>query len=308
MLHLISKLCLLTSLSIGSIYAFEYKLEPKQVSENVWCFFGKLEMPTKENGGNMSNHCYIKGKNSYILVDSGPTYKFAQAAYKEMKKIAKLPVSVVLNTHEHDDHWLGNNFYKEKFNAKLIGVKLQDENYTEGEPSRMHHLLSHDILEGTHIVKLDEHITKPITKKFDGETIEFIPVGQGHSKFDVLMYMPQRKVMFAGDIVMNGRITSNREGLVLGQLKALNTIAKYDWNILIPGHGYDFSKSAMDESIQYFSLLKKRILKGVEEDVGLAGANKFVQMVEFKDKALFDLLNPRNVSRAYGELEFYEEE
>ena len=33
MLHLISKLCLLTSLSIGSIYAFEYKLEPKQVSE-----------------------------------------------------------------------------------------------------------------------------------------------------------------------------------------------------------------------------------------------------------------------------------
>ena len=308
MLHLTSKILLLTSLSLGNIYGFEYKVEPKKVSENVWCFFGKLEMPTKKNGGDMSNSCYIKGKNSYILVDSGPTYQFSQAAYEQMEKIEKLPVSVVLNTHEHDDHWLGNNFYKEKFNAKLIGVKLQDENYTEGEPSRMHKLLSHDALEGTHIVKLDEHITKPVKKIFDGETIEFIPVGQGHSKFDVLIYMPERKVMFAGDIVMNGRITSNRDGLVLGQLKALETIQEYDWNVLVPGHGYDFSKSAVDESIKYFSLLKERILKAVGEDIGLAGVNKFVQMVEFKDKALFDLLNPRNVSGAYGELEFYDGE
>ena len=308
MLHHINKIFLLACLSVVNTLGFEYKLEPKQVSENIWCFFGKLEMPTKENGGNMSNHCYIKGKTSYILVDSGPTYQFAKAAYEEMEKIEKLPVSVVLNTHEHDDHWLGNNFYKEKFNAKLYGVKLQDENYKEGEPSRMHKLLSHDALEGTHIVKLDEYITKPETKVFDGETIEFIPVGQGHSKFDVVMYLPQRKVMFAGDIVMNGRITSNRDGLVLGQLKALKTIQQYDWNILVPGHGYDFSKSAVDESIQYFSLLKERILKAVGEEVGLDGVNNFVQMVEFKDKALFDILNSRNVSRAYGELEFYDGE
>lgn len=308
MLHLISKLFLLAGLSAVSTFGFEYKLEPKKVSENVWCFFGKLEMPTKENGGNMSNHCYIKGKNSYILVDSGPTYQFSQAAYKEMEKIAKLPVSVVLNTHEHDDHWLGNNFYKEKFNAKLIGVQLQDENYKEGEPSRMHKLLSHDALEGTHIVKLDEYITKPIKRIFDGEEIEFIPVGQGHSKFDVVMYMPKRKVMFSGDIVMNGRVTSNRDGLVVGQLKALKMIQQYDWNVLVPGHGYDFSKSAVNESIQYFSLLKERILKAVEEEVGLAGVNNFVKMVEFKDKALFEILNSGNVSRAYGELEFYEGE
>jgi hypothetical protein len=114
--------------------------------------------------------------------------------------------------------------------------------------------------------------------------------------------------MFSGDIVMNGRVTSNRDGLVVGQLKALKMIQQYDWNVLVPGHGYDFSKSAVNESIQYFSLLKERILKAVEEEVGLAGVNNFVKMVEFKDKALFEILNSGNVSRAYGELEFYEGE
>ncbi len=299
---------LILTLCTISLMGFEYKLEPKKVSENIWCFFGKLEMPTNKNGGNMSNHCYIKGKSSYILVDSGPNYQYAQAAYKAMTKIEKLPVSYVINTHEHDDHWLGNNFYKEKFDAKLIGVELQDINYKEGQATRMHKLLSHDILEGTKIVKLSSHIKEKKTMILDGEKFEFNPVGNVHSNFDVFIYMSERKVLFSGDLVMNGRITSNREGLVIGQLQALKTMKEYDFNVLVPGHGYDVSKKAMDESVRYFSLLKKRILDAVEEDVGLDGVTKFVQMVEFKDKKMFDLLNSPNVYRAYSELEFYEEE
>jgi len=291
-----------------NVMAFDYKLEPKKVSENVWCFFGKLEMPTKKNGGDMSNHCYIKGKNSYILVDSGATYQYAKAAYKEMSKRGKLPVSYVINTHEHDDHWLGNSFYKEKFNAKLIGVELQDINYKSGDQTRMHKLLNHKILEGTKIVKLNSYIKEKTTMILDGEKFEFNPVGQAHSHFDLFVYMPKRKVLFSGDLVMNGRITSNREGLVLGQLKVLKDMKKYDFNVLIPGHGYDVSKNAMNESIQYFSLLKNRILEAIEEDIGLDGVTKFIQMVEFKDKKMFDLLNTPNVYRAYSELEFYEEE
>ena len=302
------KIVLGLAISSISLFGFEYKLEPKKVSENVWCFFGKLEMPTKENGGNMSNHCYIKANSSYILLDSGPTYKYAQTAYEEMSKIEKLPVSYVLNTHEHDDHWMGNSFYKEKFNAKLIGVELQDKNYEEGQKTRMHKLLTKDAINGTKIVKLDSHIKEKKTMILDGEKFVFVPVGQGHSHYDVFVYMPERKVLFAGDLVMNGRITSNREGLVLGQLKALKTIKEYDFDVLVPGHGFDVSKKAMDESVKYFSLLKERILAAVEEDTGLEGVTKFVKMLEFKDKAMFDLLNAPNVHRAYGELEFYEEE
>jgi glyoxylase-like metal-dependent hydrolase (beta-lactamase superfamily II) len=295
-------------LSTISLFGFEYNLEPKKVSDNIWCFFGELDMPTKQNGGNMSNSCYIKGKSSWILLDSGPTYKYAQQAYAAMSKIANLPVSTVLNTHEHDDHWLGNSFYKTKFNAKLIGVKAQDLDFKKGDSTRMSRLLTKDAVEGSEIVKLDQYIEHKQTIVLDGEKFELVPVGKSHSKFDVFMYMPDRKVIFAGDLVMNGRITSNRDGLVIGQLNALNTINKYDWNILVPGHGLDVSKHAIDESIEYFSLLKKRVLAAVEEDTGLEGVNKFVKMVEFKDKAMFDMLNSKNVSHAYGELEFYEAE
>ncbi len=301
---------IVTLVLISSIYlfGFEYKLEPKKVSKNVWCFFGKLEMPTKQNGGDMSNSCYIKANKSYVLIDSGATYNYAKEAYTQMSKIEKLPVSVVINTHEHDDHWLGNGFYKEKFNAKLIGLKSQDENHKPGDKTRMFKFLTPDAVHGTNIVKLDEYITKEEIKIIDGIEIKLVPVGKSHSTEDAFIYLPKQKVLFAGDLVMNGRITSNRDGLVISQIKALENMKKYDWDILVPGHGYDVSKKAMDESIQYFSLLKKRVLEAVEEDTGIDGVNKFVNMDEFKDKAMFKLLNTGNVSNAYSELEFYEEE
>ena len=113
----------LFSLLLSSIYtfAFDYNLKPIKVTNDVWCFFGKLDMPTKENGGFMSNSCYIKASKAYVLIDSGASYGFAKQAYEAMEKIEKLPVSTIISTHSHDDHWLGNSFYKEKFNAKILG-------------------------------------------------------------------------------------------------------------------------------------------------------------------------------------------
>lgn len=303
------KLIIVSSILTISLFGFEYKLEPKQVGENVWCFLGKLEMPTKENGGNMSNNCYVKTKDSYVLIDSGATFKFAKKAYEEMSKIEKLPVSLVINTHEHDDHWLGNSFYKDRFNAKIIGVSLQNKNYKAGDSTRMHHLLAPETLEGTRIVTVDEEVKDILNITVGGEEFTLIPVGtQAHSADDIFVYMPKRKVLFSGDIVMNGRITSNRDGSVIGQLKALEKVNSKKWDVLVPGHGYDTSKTATDEFVKYFTLLKQRVLEAVENDVGAGNVTSIVKLEEFKDKALYKELNSKNIFDAYRELEFYDEE
>ena len=57
---------------------FDYKLKATKVSNNVWCFLGALEGPSKENAGNMVNTCYVKTTDSYVVVDSGPSYQYAK--------------------------------------------------------------------------------------------------------------------------------------------------------------------------------------------------------------------------------------
>ena len=173
----------------------------------------------------------------------------------------------------------------------------------------MHHLLSKDTMTGTKIVKLDKYIKEVTTLNFGNEKFVLIPIGtKAHTAEDIFIYMPNKKVLFTGDLVMNGRITSNRDGSVIGSLKALEMINSKNWDTLIPGHGFDTSKTATDEFVKYFTLLKERVLEAIEEDVGASEVNKLVHLNEFKGKPLFEELNKANIFDAYRELEFYEEE
>lgn len=289
-------------------FAFDYNLKPIKVSSDVWCFFGKLEAPTKENGGFMSNSCYIKTNKSYVLIDSGASYDFANQAYKAMEKIEKLPVNTVITTHSHDDHWLGNNFYKEKFNAKIYGPALINKEFNANSEIRGVKVLSEENKKNTKFVAIDEIINETKTLNIDGKEIIVIPTGvKAHTSDDLFVYLPNDKVLFSGDIVMNGRVTSNRDGSVIGSLKALEMINSKKWDVLVPGHGVDTSKTAADETIKYFTLLKQRVLEAIENEVTGNDITKIVTMEEFKNKALYDELNSKNVFDAFRELEFYEE-
>ncbi|OHE00601.1 MAG: MBL fold metallo-hydrolase [Sulfurimonas sp. RIFCSPLOWO2_12_FULL_36_74] len=283
---------------------FDYKLKPKQVSKNVWCFFGALEMPTKENGGNMVNTCYIKTNDSYVLWDTGASYVYAKQAYKAMSKVAgKLPVKAIILSHEHDDHWLGNNYYKETFGAKIVGPESVNKNYKPGDKTRMFQTLTENAIRGTKIIPVDEWHKEVIKFTISGVNFEYVPVGNGHSEEDYFLYMPDNKVILAGDLVMNGRITSNRDGSVIGQLAALERINSKDWTTLVPGHGFIIDKTATDESVQYFTLTKERVQAAMENGVDSTGIVEAVPLEEFKNKGLYEALHGINISRAYQEFD-----
>jgi len=287
---------------------FDYNLFPTKVSDSVWCFLGLLEGPSAKNAGAMSNSCWIKTNNSYVLLDSGPSYEFAKQSYKAMKKIADLPVSTVFISHDHDDHWLGNNFYKEEFNATLIGPALVNTNYKAGDQTRMFRKLPANAIQGTKIVKLDETPTKTISRTIGGEEFEFVAIpNKAHTPSDFFLYLPQRKVLFTGDVAMNGRVTSNRDGSLIGQLKAIEMIREKEWNNLVAGHGFITDKTALDEAERYFKTMYESVTKALEEEVELTDLEPNEIMKEFKDKAMFRALNGQNYNEAYTELEFLEE-
>jgi glyoxylase-like metal-dependent hydrolase (beta-lactamase superfamily II) len=166
------KKIVILSLSTVCTFAFNYDLKPQKVSEDVWCFFGKLEPPTKENAGFMSNSCYIKTTDSYVLIESGASYGFAKQAYEAMQKIQKLPVNNIIITHVHDDHWLGNNFYKEKFNAKIYAPALLNKEYNENSDIRGLHVLTDDEKKGTKFIPSDEIINEIRNSRVEKKSID----------------------------------------------------------------------------------------------------------------------------------------
>ena len=295
--------------TFGFASNFDYKLKPQKVSENIWCFFGKTEVPSKENGGFMANSCYIKAKDSYILIDTGANYNFAKQAYEAMQKIEDLEVSTIIITHEHDDHWMGNSFYKDRFNSIIYAPKSINENYNENSKPRIFEILDKNEMENTKVIKADVVVSDEKVINISDKTIKIIPTKlTAHTKDDLIVYLPDEKVIFTGDIIMNQRVTSNRDGSVIGTLKAIDLINSYDWNTLIAGHGTITDKKATDFTTKYFTLLKTRVLEAIEAGTTADEISKVVTMDDFKDVAMFDELNSRNVFDAFRELEFYDEE
>ena len=318
---------------VGGGEEWDYNLKPVQVSDRVWCFFGEMDMPTKENAGDMSNSCYMKGDTEWIAWDTGPSYNFAKQAYAAMSKIANMPVKTVIVSHEHDDHWLGNNYYKEVHGAKIMGphsinanyygprLNFKDEKTGEvndypGMQTRMIKTLYQNAIRDTILVKVDESFEDTTEFEISGVKMEYVKVGYAHSEEDWFLYLPEDKTVLVADVVMNGRVTSNRDGQVWalndddepeGQIPALEAINAKDWNNIVPGHGFIVDETGADEAVQYFAFIKDRVLQSIDDEVEQGDITKVVTLDEYREKDLFYLLSPGNVYRAFEELEMYEE-
>ena len=256
----------------------------------------------------MVNTCYVQTKEGFVVIDSGPTYAYAAQAYMHMQKISKLPIKYVINTHDHDDHWLGNSFYKSK-GALLIGPRTYEQNIVSGMETRMQHTLGKELYGKTKIVKLDRivenNLNLPVGNKiFKVEQL----VNIAHTKGDLVVWLEKEKVLFVGDLVFNGRLTSLRDGSILGSLLALKKIDAYEAKVIISGHGFKTDSNATKQFEGYLEQIKVEVLKALDEDIGMEQISKKVTMRTFKKLKLYDILHARNVLDAYKELEMMEDE
>jgi len=295
-------------LFLWTAQAYEYHLTPVKISEDVHCFFGALENITKQNGGNMVNTCFVQTKDGFVVIDSGPTYAYAEQAYAQMQKTQNLPVKYVIDTHDHDDHWLGNSFYKSK-GALLIGPRTYEQNVVVGMETRMQRTLGSEIYGKTEIVNLDTVVDDNLTLNVDGKLFEIQQlVAKAHTKGDLIVYLPDENVLFAGDLVFNDRVTSLRDGSIIGSLKALAKIDAMHPKVIIGGHGYKTDANATKELNAYLLEMKEEVLDALDNDVSMDEITKKVTMPKYENLKLYDVLHSRNVFETYRELEMYDED
>jgi len=295
-------------LILSSLFGFDYQLKPKKITKDVYCFFGETENISSQNAGNIVNTCFIKTKEGFVVVDSGPTYAYASQAYAQMQKIAKLPVKYVIITHDHDDHWQGNSFYKSK-GALLIGPRTYEQNVIVGMQSRMERILGKELYGKTKIVSLDTIVDDTLTFTLGESTFQIRQLTDiAHTKGDLVVYLKEQSVLFAGDLVFNDRLTSLRDGSILGSLEALKKIDAYHAKVIVGGHGRKTDANATVALKIYLSQMKKEILEAQDNDIGMEEINKKIIMSNFVKMKLYNVLHKRNVLDAYKELEMMEDD
>ncbi|MDO9207899.1 MAG: MBL fold metallo-hydrolase [Sulfuricurvum sp.] len=291
---------------VATLSAYDFALKPKRITPEVTCFFGEPEVMNTTNNGNMVNTCYIDTKKSYVVIDSGSSYAYAASAYNAMQKIKPWPVELVINTHVHDDHWLGNGFFAQK-GVKVLGSDDFIHNASIDSPSRIQTHISPQAYALTVPTLPSEMIASDKTLKIGNKTLELhIMKQQAHSEKDMVVYVPQAKVLFAGDLVFNDRVPSLAGGNINGWISALELLKTYGATTIIGGHGYRTDKEAMIMTREYLIQMRSEVRSAIDEGLSIDETINKVTMPSFKSLRMMKSLHRANVETAYRTLEWEE--
>ncbi len=179
----------------------------------------------------------IVGADAAMLVDAGSTPEQGAELAAQARTIAHVPVTHVVITHNHHDHWFGL--------SGIDGViSIAHENLLT-EPSRA----TREFADSIGLEPLPEPSTTfSIAKAIDlggGTLVEMVHFGGAHTNSDVLVLVPSAKVIFAGDMLESGGDpqfdeTSNIKNwptALDGVLGAAN-----EKTIFVPGHGHEVDR------------------------------------------------------------------
>jgi len=222
------------------------------VVENVYAYVDTKNASAKNSLG--ANAGIIIGKDGIVVVDTMISAKEAKRFIRDIRTISRKPIRYVVNTHYHLDHAFGNSEF-----AKLGAVVIAQENAKKAMENSakatlknigIYGLTSKD-MQGTAVAYPVLTYGDRMTIDIGGQQIELIHARHSHTDGDTLVYLPGRKVLFAGDILFTNYHPFLAEGNIEEWAKELDDIKAMDIEKIIPGHGPLSGKHDLDDMKEY---------------------------------------------------------
>ncbi len=244
-----------------------------KMSDNVYSYVDtKGASPANGFGANAG---IIIGKNGILVVDTLISAKKAKEFIKDIRAVSGKPIKYVVDTHYHLDHTLGNSEFA-RLGAIIIAHRNCLKNLTPDSTLKRAALygLSKEAMEGTEVASPVVTFTDRMSVNLGDCTVELIYPGPSHTDDSILVYLPQEKVLFAGDVLFTHYHPNLGDGDVAGWVKALDFISLLDVDKIIPGHGPLSNKQDVADMKTYLITFDKKAkeLAAVSNDPQLISA------------------------------------
>lgn len=298
----------LLTFSTSASATADIELTPIKVSEHVYYFRGAAGVASAANQGFMSNAGFVVTNDGVVVYDALATPVLGQAMINAIRTITKQPIRKVIIGHYHADHIYGLQAFK-KIGAELIGHENGRE-YLSSDIARQRleqrkAELFPWVDDKTVVVAADKWLSfkdkKSIAFSLGGMRFQIIDSSGAHSSEDILLFVENDKVLFAGDIYFSGRIpfVGNADSRVW--LQTLDRLLDVKPLVVIPGHGSASRKTVEDMQLTkiYLLYLREKMGAAVQELQGFEEAYQQTDWSQFENLPAFEQANRLNAFGTY---------
>ena len=242
-----------------------WKTGIEEVAPKVYAYiqaFGEL---------GVSNAGLLLDRSGNMAVDALMVPSMTKRFLAAIRKLSKRPVSRLVNTHHHIDHSGGNFLFR---GAEVVShTACRDEMVRSGIAVEAYQQRIPRFAKEFPRLK-----PKPPTVTFEerlvfhqsGREIELRHLGPAHTFGDAFVYLPQDKLLFAGDLAFYYVTPLAFQGHVGNWIKVADRLLKLDVETIVPGHGPIGGKKELREMRAYLALVrreaKKRFRLGMTEE------------------------------------------
>ena len=281
--------------------------KPVEVIPHVWSAIGATAPSTYENAGHNNNLSFIVTGEGVVVVNGGGSWGLAEALHAEIGAITDEPVVLVINENGQGHAMLGNAYWA----AQGVAILAHEDAAGEFEAR------GHDILDNARN-RLKERADKTDvalpTETFADEkvlelgefTIEVLHLGPAHSPGDIQVWLPQQRLVIAGDMAFHERLPpifddTDTAGWIEtweGPFEGLGAL------YVIPGHGHPTNMAQVRRYTRdYLVDLRAKVAEVIENGDGLAEAY-YVDQSAYAHLDTFEELATRNAGRVFEAMEW----
>src|ERR1700688_259696 len=219
-----------------------------------------------------TNSVIIEGEHEVMLVDAQLTRKNAGKVLQEINATKK-PLSIIYITHEHADHFLGLEVFKEAYpGVRIIAnsavVDRINKVYQE-KLDKWQKIFGSGAT--THVVTISKFDANFI--EFEGSRIEVFKNIRGDTDENTMLWIPGQRILIAGDVLFNNMhvYTAETDSEARGKWSSsLQKIRELKPSVVIPGHSKVGApldaNTAVDFTENYLLVFEEELKKAKDPD------------------------------------------
>jgi quinoprotein relay system zinc metallohydrolase 2 len=212
----------------------------------------------------------------------------------------------VINTHVHVDHVLGNAAFqvdKPSFvgNAALRDAMLRSRDFFVAEYGA-------DLdapPTAAQVIGPDRLVDRELALDLGGRRLLLRAWPKAHSDCDLTVYDTRTRTLWTGDLLFLGRLPA-LDGSLAGWLSALDELRDMKVGFTVPGHGPVTAdlRAAIAPERRYLQALSDGVRQEIAQNLSVEHAIQHVAAAQSAEWLLWDQVHPRNVIRAYQQIEW----